>query len=194
MQTRALTFGLYIALAALLVAGFASTPAAAQTATDLQSILDQLGGTTGTSTTGTTTGTTTTPTDTGTGTGTTTGGSTGSGTSPTRGGLNNVTLGALASGSPGAMIQRGIGLHTGSVTIPGDADQFVKPNVFSQALFQGTQSVLQSLQSSLQSLVQTLLLGLGLGGSSLFGPGTINVGQPIANAVTTGTGDVVMLP
>lgn len=158
------------------------------TGTSIDDLISQITGTTGTSTTGTTgtTGTTTT-TDTGSTPAPT------DGTSPITTGLNNVTLGSISGRTPGAMVQRGIGLHTGSVELPGDADMFEEPNLISQTLFTGTEAILQAVQTNLQQLVQRLFFGLGLGGG-LFGPGNPVIGNPIQNAATLGSGMVTPLP
>jgi hypothetical protein len=143
---------------------------------DLDNLLQTFGLTSGQTTTTTQPTPPTTPTD---------------GRQPITNGINNVSLGSLQNRAPGQYTQQAIALRTGTLQIPGNADQFeesVYRDWFEDTLFGVAEAILSSTLQGLAQLINPAFL------ANLFGPGNINVGDPLANQTTTSTGTVIPLP
>ncbi len=194
---RALPVAAAIILATLAAASAQTTTTSPSgtTSTDLSSLISQLGASglvpTSSGSTTTTTQPTTPPTD--------GGGGTGEDTRPpvTNGALPavNVGLGALQQRAPGLMVAAGLGAATGSLEIPGDAEDFEQPSFVKNTVFDMTQAAVEAIQAGIPLMFQSFLTGLGLGGGgTLPTPGPINVGPPLSNQTTTSSGTVVPVP
>ena len=174
----------------------------AQTTTttpDINSILQQLTGST--TTTGTNTGTT------GTSGGTST---TSQPSTPSEGDFPpltttlpqaSVSLGALQERAPGTWVIRAQGVATGNVDLEGNGDQAdseTATSVMRNMAFDITEAVVQSVQQGILQLFSSFVSQLGIsipgGGSFVVPTPTINVNGTLNNQTTTSTGTVVPIP
>jgi hypothetical protein len=106
----------------------------------------------------------------------------------------DVTLGALQARSPGRFTAHAIGVATGVIPIPGDADLFEEPSFWKQTLFGITQASLEAVLQGITQLLTSLVGGFGNLGNINFGTPSVNVSGTIDNQTTDSSGSVILLP